>query len=120
MRLRSGFVRSLSAVVRGACARAVARVVFPFAILCAPLLCPAAPLEPFRLPTANQALFEKGGEERFFVGTAGKPWTTCTFGCVRSGGLRIPQGVVNRRPHRTKRRRPAYPAPADVCWDTIH
>ena len=29
--------------------------------------------EEFLLPTANRALFEKGGEERFFVGTVGKP-----------------------------------------------
>ncbi|MGO8926736.1 MAG: hypothetical protein ACLQU3_07600 [Limisphaerales bacterium] len=40
----------------------------------------------FQLPTANHALFEKGGEERFFVSTAGKTWTTGTFGCVRTGG----------------------------------
>src|ERR1043166_3972412 len=38
--------------------------------------------QPFQLPTANHALYEKGGEERFFVGTVGKPWTTRTFGCV--------------------------------------
>src|SRR5688500_6581207 len=42
--------------------------------------------QPFHLPTANRALFEKDGEERFFVGTTGKPWPSGTFGCVRSEG----------------------------------
>ena len=39
----------------------------------------------FQLPTANRTLFEKGGEEKFFVGTVGKPWTSGCFGCVRNG-----------------------------------
>lgn len=46
----------------------------------------AAQAQPFQLPAANHALFDQDGEQRFFVGTVGKPWTTGTFGCVRSGG----------------------------------
>jgi hypothetical protein len=43
--------------------------------------------QPFQLPTANRAILEPdGGGERYFVGTAGKPWTSGQFGCVRSGG----------------------------------
>jgi murein DD-endopeptidase MepM/ murein hydrolase activator NlpD len=53
----------------------------------------AAQAQPFRLPTANHALFDKGGEERFFVGTVGKPWVTGTFGCVRSGGWQMHEGL---------------------------
>src|SRR5207245_3354293 len=37
--------------------------------------------EAFLLPTANRALFEPGGEGKFFVGTAGRPWTSGTLGC---------------------------------------
>src|SRR5713101_8039311 len=48
---------------------------------------------PFQFPTANQALFEKGGEERFFVGTTGQPWTTGMFGCVRSSGWQMHEGL---------------------------
>src|SRR5690349_15417749 len=48
--------------------------------------------QPFRLPTANHALFEKNGEEQFFVGTVGKPWNTGTFGCVRSEGAQMHEG----------------------------
>src|SRR6266567_9509853 len=49
--------------------------------LAIPCLAPLATAQPFHLPTANHALFEQGGEEKFFVGTAGKPWTTGAFGC---------------------------------------
>jgi murein DD-endopeptidase MepM/ murein hydrolase activator NlpD len=57
------------------------------------LIALAAQAQPFWLPTANHALFEKGGEERFFVGTVGKPWMTGTFGCVRSGGWHMHEGL---------------------------
>jgi murein DD-endopeptidase MepM/ murein hydrolase activator NlpD len=63
--------------------------------------------QPFQLPTANHALFEKGGEERFFVGTTGKPWTSGTFGCVRSGGWQMHEGLDIRCLQRDKRGEPA-------------
>src|SRR6267142_5342463 len=66
----------------------------------------AAPNGPFQRPTANRALFEKDGEERFFVGTAGKPWTTGTFGCVRSEGAQMHEGLDIRCLHRDKRGEP--------------
>src|SRR5712671_2888514 len=62
--------------------------------------------ELFQLPTANRALFEKGGEERFFVGTAGKPWTTGIFGCVRSEGAQMHEGLDIRCLQRDKRGEP--------------
>ena len=49
--------------------------------------------QPFQLPTANRALFEPGGEERYFVGTVGKPWTSGTFGGVRSEGGQLHEGL---------------------------
>ena len=57
------------------------------------LIAVAAQAQTFQLPTANQALFEKGGEGRYFVGTAGKQWMTGTFGCVRSGGWQMHEGL---------------------------
>ena len=45
-----------------------------------------AAAQPFQLPTANRAIYERGGDERFFVGTTGKSWESGTFGGVRSGG----------------------------------
>lgn len=49
--------------------------------------------EVFHLPTANRALFEPGGEERFFVGTVGKPYTSGRFGCVRTDGRQMHEGL---------------------------
>ena len=48
---------------------------------------------PFRLPTPNTALFEPGGEERFFAPTPGRTWVAGTFGCTRSEGLQLHEGI---------------------------
>lgn len=63
--------------------------------------------QPFQLPTANHALFEKNGEEKFFVGTTGKPWNSGTFGCVRSDGWQMHEGLDIRCVQRDKRGEPA-------------
>ena len=47
----------------------------------------------FQLPTANRALFEPGGQERYFVPTPGKTWVSGTFGCVRSDGTQMHEGL---------------------------
>ncbi|PYJ02883.1 MAG: hypothetical protein DME25_14675, partial [Verrucomicrobia bacterium] len=65
--------------------------------------------QPFHLPTANHALFEKSGEEGFFVGTSGKPWTTGTFGCVRSEGWQFHEGLDIRCLQRDQRGEPIDP-----------
>ena len=71
-----------------------------------------AQAELFLLPTANRALFEKGGEEKFFVGTVGKPWTSGTFGCVRSDGWQIHEGLDIRCLQRDKHGEPTDPVMA--------
>jgi murein DD-endopeptidase MepM/ murein hydrolase activator NlpD len=68
--------------------------------------------QPFQLPTANRALFEKGGEEKFFVGTVGKPWTSGTFGCVRNEGWQIHEGLDIRSLQRDQRGEPTDPVMA--------
>jgi len=45
------------------------------------------------LPTANHALLQSGSEEKFFVGTVGKPWATGQFGCVRTDGWQMHEGL---------------------------
>lgn len=52
-----------------------------------------SPGQTFRLPTPNRALFETGGEPRFYAPTAGKTWTAGTFGCVRSEGAQFHEGI---------------------------
>ena len=68
--------------------------------------------ETFLLPTANRALFEPGGEERFFVGTVGKTWVSGTFGCVRSDGWQIHEGLDIRCLQRDKHGEPIDPVMA--------
>jgi murein DD-endopeptidase MepM/ murein hydrolase activator NlpD len=68
--------------------------------------------ETFALPTANHALFEKDGEEKFFVGTVGKPWTTGTFGCVRTEGEQMHEGLDIRCLQRDRRNEPTDPVMA--------
>jgi peptidoglycan LD-endopeptidase LytH len=65
--------------------------------------------EPIAFPTANHALLEKGAEDRFFVGTVGKPWTTGTFGCVRSEGHQMHEGLDIRCLQRDRRGEPEDP-----------
>ena len=66
------------------------------ALLAALFLCAVERVEaqePFRFPTANHALFERGHEEKFFVGTTGKSWESGCFGCVRSEGSQMHEGL---------------------------
>jgi murein DD-endopeptidase MepM/ murein hydrolase activator NlpD len=76
--------------------------------------------QPFQLPTANRALFETGGEGKFFVGTVGKPWMSGCYGCVRSDGWQMHEGLDIRCLQRDKRGEPTDPvmATADgtVCY----
>jgi murein DD-endopeptidase MepM/ murein hydrolase activator NlpD len=65
--------------------------------------------QPFHLPTANRALFEKGAEERYFVGTVGKPWMSGTFGCVRTDGHQLHEGLDIRCLLRDRRGEPLDP-----------
>ena len=49
---------------------------------------------PFQFPTANHALYEPGQELKFFAPTSpDKPWTSGSFGCVRSDGWQMHEGL---------------------------
>ena len=49
---------------------------------------------PFQFPTANHALYEAGGEAKFFAPTSpDRPWTTGSFGCVRTDGWQMHEGL---------------------------
>lgn len=63
----------------------------------------------FHLPTANRALFQPGAEEKYFVGTVGKPWMSGTFGCVRTSGWQMHEGLDIRCLQRDKRGEPIDP-----------
>jgi peptidoglycan LD-endopeptidase LytH len=70
--------------------------------------------QPFRLPTANTSFFEPGGEEKFFVGTVGKAWTSGCFGCVRTEGTQLHEGLDIRCLQRDKRGEPTDPVVASA------
>lgn len=66
----------------------------------------------FAFPTPNQALLEPAGSERFFVGTAGKPWTSGQFGCVRTEGRQLHEGLDIRCQQRDRKGEPTDPVQA--------
>ena len=86
---------------------------FGLAALCFLAACGPVRSETFLLPTANHTLFDAdGGGEQFFVGTTGKSWTSGMFGCVRSDGMQIHEGLDIRCLQRDKRGEPADPVMA--------
>jgi murein DD-endopeptidase MepM/ murein hydrolase activator NlpD len=65
---------------------------------------------PFQFPTANHALYDAGGELKFFALTApDKPWTSGSFGCVRDNGWRMHEGLDIRHLQTDKRGEPTDP-----------
>jgi len=73
------------------------------------LLCGPIGAQPFGLPTSNHALLEPRDGPAFFVGTAGKPWTSGQFGCVRSDGWQMHEGLDIRCLQRDRKGEPTDP-----------
>ena len=66
--------------------------------------------QPFQFPTANHALYEVGKSLNFFAPTApDKSWTTGSFGCVRTYGRQVHEGVDIRCLQRDRRGEPTDP-----------
>ena len=82
---------------------------FIFTALTAGACATAATAQQFQLPTANRAIFERGREAEFFVGTTGKPWQSGTFGCVRSEGWKFHEGLDIRAVSRDRHGEPLDP-----------
>ena len=85
-----------------------------FGLILAALWMPplTAHAQPFQLPTANRFLFDRGGEEKFFAPTPGKPWTSGMFGCVRTDGNQMHEGLDIRALQHDKRGEPVDPVMA--------
>jgi murein DD-endopeptidase MepM/ murein hydrolase activator NlpD len=87
-------------------------IIFPGALL---LTCCANVFaqSPFQFPTANHALYQPGGELKFFAPTApDKPWTSGSFGCVRDNGTRMHEGLDIRHLQTDRRGEPTDPVMA--------
>ncbi len=74
----------------------------------------------FQLPTANHYLFTPGAEEKFFAGTTGKPWTSGTFGCVRSAGRQFHEGLDIKCLQRDKKGEPVDPVMASAEGTVVY
>lgn len=74
----------------------------------------------FVLPTPNTALFEVGGLERYLVGTEGKPYTTGGFGCVRTDGHQLHEGLDIRCVRRNRAGEPVDPVLAVTHGIVVH
>jgi len=90
---------------------------FPFCrlALASGLLCAGtlAAQSPFQFPTANHALYEPGAELKFLAPTApDRPWTSGSFGCVRSDGWQMHEGLDIRSLQHDRRGEPTDPVMA--------
>jgi murein DD-endopeptidase MepM/ murein hydrolase activator NlpD len=80
--------------------------------LAAALFCAAtvSAQSPFQFPTANHALYDAGQELKFFAPTSpDKPWTSGSFGCVRSDGWQMHEGLDIRCLQRDRHGEPTDP-----------
>jgi len=80
----------------------------------------AAPADLFLLPTANQEIYLPGHEERFFVPTPGKPWTSGAFGCVRTEGWQLHEGLDIKCLQRDRRGEPIDPVMATADGSVVY
>jgi peptidoglycan LD-endopeptidase LytH len=81
---------------------------------------PAPPTRYFVLPTPNQALLETAAEEQYFVGTVGRTWLSGTFGCVRSEGWQMHEGIDIRAVERDRRGEPTDPIYATADGTVVY
>ena len=77
--------------------------------------------QPFQFPTANHALYEPGEELKFFAPTApDKPWTTGSFGCVRTDGHQMHEGIDIRCLQRDRHGEPTDPVMATADGTVVY
>lgn len=85
------------------------------------LCCTRLLAQPFELPTANRAIFDAdGGGDRFFVPTVGKTWKSGCFGCVRTEGWQLHEGLDIRSIQRDKKNEPTDPVTATTAGNVVY
>lgn len=76
---------------------------------------------PFQFPTANHTLYDPGDELKFFAPTApDKPWTTGSFGCVRTDGRQMHEGLDIRCLQRDRHGEPTDPVMATADGTVVY
>jgi len=66
----------------------------------------------FKLPTANRSIFKLNEQDQYFCPTVGRTWESGTFGCVRSEGWQMHEGIDIRSIERDKNGEPTDPVRA--------
>src|SRR6476646_9450338 len=90
------------------------RSLLSFVFACAIIVSAGAQM--FILPTPNRALIADGAlSEKYLVGTIGKPWQSGGYGCVRSEGFKMHEGLDIRCKQRDKRGEPIDPVVASAA-----
>lgn len=84
------------------------------------LTTPSLHAQPFQLPTANRALYEPSGAEKFFAATPGKTWVSGTFGCVRSDGWQVHEGLDIRSIQQDRHGEPTDPVAATADGEVAY
>jgi murein DD-endopeptidase MepM/ murein hydrolase activator NlpD len=67
---------------------------------------PLLAADTFVLPTPNRAVLIPGQEENYFVPTPGRTWMSGTFGCVRTDGFQMHEGLDIKHTRRDIRGEP--------------
>lgn len=76
---------------------------------------------PFRFPTANHALYDAGSDLKFLAPTApDRSWTTGSFGCVRTDGWQMHEGLDIRSLQHDKRGEPTDPILATADGTVVY
>jgi murein DD-endopeptidase MepM/ murein hydrolase activator NlpD len=76
---------------------------------------------PFAFPTANHALYEPGQELKFLAPTApDRPWTTGSFGCVRTDGWQMHEGLDIRSLQHDRHGEPTDPVMATADGTVVY
>lgn len=63
--------------------------------------------QPFILPSPNRAFYDPEGMAKYFAPTPGRDWHSGTFGCVRSEGWQMHEGIDILPLNRDKKGEPA-------------
>ena len=95
-------------------------LIFPLAAWAGLMIGNTAAAEIFQLPTANHALMQHGGEDQFLVGTVGHSFESGGFGCVRSGGGKMHEGLDIRSIQRDRSGEPADPVKATADGEVAY
>jgi peptidoglycan LD-endopeptidase LytH len=76
--------------------------------------------EEFGFPTANRALLDPDGGERFLAPTPGRTWESGGYGCVRSEGWQLHEGLDIRSIDRDARNEPVDPVMAAAAGSVAY